>query len=218
MLQKKPQPLPRPERRPDGRIVYVVGFTGSGKTTWTRQQVRGARRLLIWDGKEEWGERDRCRVVTSAVELRAAVMNPKAGRISYRVPVSRETFDVFCRLAWVWIRYGVGTLVIEELADVTTAGKAPVAWGEIVRKSRGYGAEVYALTQRPQEVDKTVQGNASLYHCGMMADAVDAAYVARRLLNCDPALVAAMPPMHWIERDVRTRELRQGITAHKLRK
>jgi len=208
----------RIERRPDGRIAYVVGSTGSGKTTWTRQQVRGARRLLVWDGKEEWGARDRCRVIESPRELRAAVLDPNAGRLSYRVPVSRENFEIFCRLAWVWLRYAVGVLVVEELADVTTASKAPLAWGEIVRKSRGYGAEVYALTQRPQEVDKTVQGNAALYHCGMMADGMDAAYVARRLLACDPALVEALKPMQWIERDIRTRQIRTGVTAHRLRK
>lgn len=211
------EPATRSERRPDGRLAYVVGFTGSGKTTWVRQQVRGARRLLVWDGKEEWGERDRCKVIASPAELRAVVLKG-AGRYAYRVPVTRENFETFCRLAWVWARSAVGVLVIEELSDVTTPGKAPIAWGEIVRKSRGYGTEIYTLTQRPQEVDKTAQGNAALFHVGMMPDEMDRAYVARRLLGCDVRLMAALKPLHWIERDTRTQAITQGIVRHSSRK
>ena len=203
-------PAPRIERRPDGRVIYVVGFTGSGKTTWVRNEVRRARRLLVWDGKEEWGERDRCRVVTSPHELRALVLHRGPMRIAYRVPVTRANFDVFCRLAWVWCRFDVGTLVVEELADVTTPAKAPIAWGEIVRKSRGTGAMVYALTQRPQEVDKTAQGNAAVFHVGMMPDEQDQKYVAKRLLGVPVEQVARLAPMEYIERDVRAQTIRFG--------
>lgn len=214
-LPPESTPAQRTERRPDGRLCYVVGFTGSGKTTWVRGAVRGERRVLIWDGKEEWGERDRCKVVTSPQDLRALVLPGAAPvRVSYRVPVTRENFEVFCRLAWVWCRSAVGTLVIEELSDVTTPGKAPVAWGEIVRKSRAYGTCIYTLTQRPQEVDKTAQGNAALFHVGMMPDEQDRLYVARRLLGVDVRLMAALKPMHWIARDTRTQQISTGITRH----
>jgi hypothetical protein len=214
----KSQPLTK-QRRPDGRIVYVVGFTGSGKTTWVRQQVRHAPRLLVWDGKGEWGEAWGCRVVTHPHALLPHVLSyaPPA-RISYRVPVSREAFAVFCKLAWVYCRSHGGVLVVEELADVTTSSKAPIEWGEIVRKSRGAGSMVYALTQRPQEVDKTVQGNASVFHVGMMADAIDGNYVARRLLACDPADVAALRPLEFIERDVRSRLTTRGKVSLRQRK
>jgi len=150
--------------------------------------------------------------------MRALVLGSAPARVSYRVPVSRKNFETFCRLAWIWIRSGVGTVVIEELADVTTPAKAPVAWGEIVRKSRGYGATVYALTQRPQEVDKTVQGNAALVHCGMLPDEQDQRYAARRLLSVEPARVAALRPMQWIERDARAHTVRTGVTRHTSRK
>lgn len=221
LLRPKKPPTPEPpphrsERRPDGRLVYVVGFTGSGKTTWVRQEVRADRRLLVWDGKEEWGERDRCRVVTSPHELRELVLARKASRISYRVPITRANFEVFCKLAWVWCRFDIGALIVEELSDVTTPGKAPVAWGEIIRKSRAYGTEIYTLTQRPQEVDKTAQGNAAVFHVGMMPDEVDQNYVARRLLGVPVAMVAALKPLHYIERDTRTHVVRSGVV--KLRK
>lgn len=217
--KKNAPPKPHKARRPDGRIVYVLGFTGSGKTTWMRQKVRPEPRLLVWDGKAEWGPAWNCRVITNPHALLPYVLpNAPPARVSYRVPVSRDAFEVFCKLAWIYCRAHGAPIVVEELADVTTSSKAPVAWGEICRKSRGTGSWVYAATQRPQEVDKTVQGNASIIHVGMLADEMDENYVARRLLRCDVSEVAALKPLEFIERDVRTRTNTRGRVSIRLRK
>lgn len=201
------------ERRHDGTLHYVTGSMGSGKTSWVRAKVVSAARLLVWDGKGiDWGTRERCRVV-GPHELRSALF-ASAGRYSYRVPVSRENFAVFCKLAWIWGREKPGVIVVDEIADVTTPAKAPQEWGEIARKVRAFGTDVYVTTQRPQECDKTAQGNAMIFHCGMMADADDQAYVARRLLGGVPvADVAALGPLEYLERNVRTREVTRGRTA-----
>lgn len=216
--KKKPEPPPtqRTERRADGTLVYVTGSMGSGKTTWGKQRVRDARRLLVWDGKGiDWGERDRCRVIESPQALRAVLFDQKPARLSYRVPVSRANFEVFCRLAWVWGRLSPGVIFVDEIADVTTTGKAPQAWGEIARKVRAFGTDVYVTTQRPQEADKTAQGNATIFHCGRMSDADDQKYVARRLLGgVDVRLVSALRPLQWIERDVRTLAISTGTLRH----
>jgi hypothetical protein len=118
-------------------------------------------------------------------------------------------FDAFCRLAWVWIRAARGALVIEELASVTTPGKAPPAWGDIVRAGLRYGPSLYALTQRPSESDKTVMGNATVIHSHAMARANDRRYMAAEL-DTDPAELAKLRPLEWVERDRRTGELRRG--------
>jgi hypothetical protein len=201
------------ELRSDGTLHYVTGSMGSGKTSWVRQRVDRAPRLLVWDGKGiDWGARERCQVV-GPHELRAALFNAR-GRYSYRVPVSRDSFAVFCRLAWIWGRHRPGVIVVDEIADVTTPGKAPAEWGEIARKSRAFGTDVYVTTQRPQECDKTAQGNAMIFHCGLMADADDQVYVARRLLGGVPVdQVARLAPLEFLERDVRTRQ----VTGGKLR-
>lgn len=213
MKKKNPPSNPRRrERRPDGRIILVTGSTGAGKTAWTMQQVAHEPRLLVWDAKAEWGARERCRVLdgSNAFEkLIAATIPLQPGRIAYRVPVSRESFDLFCRAAWIWCRAGVGALIVEELADVTPPGKAPPAWGEIVRKSRSVGTTVYALTQRPAESDKTVVGNAAVMHCGLMAFADDRRYMAR-CLDVPEAKVAALGRLQYIERDLRARTLAHG--------
>lgn len=208
------------QRRPDGTLHYVTGSMGSGKTTLVRNGVRSARRLLAWDGKGiDWGEREGCTVLTSAHELRA-VLFASAGRYSYRVPVSRASFETFCQLAWIWARARCpSVLVVDEIADVTTVGKAPPMWGEIARKGRAFGLDTWVTTQRPQECDKTAQGNAMQFHCGLMADADDQGYVARRLLGGAPvAEVASLAPLEFLERDVRTRTLGRRKLTHARRR
>lgn len=152
-------------------------------------------------------------MVTSPSEL-AKYCKPGAppARIAYRVPVNRKNFEVFCALAWIYCQVHGGALVVDELADVTTPGKAGDAWGEICRKSRASGSWVYATTQRPQEADKTCQGNATLIHCGMMSDSNDVIYLARRLLGGSVTVqqVAALKPLEYIERDIRTHTITTG--------
>jgi hypothetical protein len=205
--------------RSDGTLYYVTGSMGSGKTSWIKQRVKSSRRVLVWDGKGiDWGERDGFRVVDSPHELRRVLFGANQQRISYRVPISKDNFAIFCRLAWVWGRYQPGTIIIDEIADVTTPQRAPVELGEIARKSRAFGTDVYATTQRPQECDKTIQGNAMVYHCGRMSDADDQRYIAKRLLGgVEVGLVSKLQPLEWIERDARTLQITQGKLQFKAR-
>jgi hypothetical protein len=199
----------------EGRAVLVAGFTGSGKSAWTIRQVRGAPRLLVWDSMGEWCRRGIVRPVPTLQALadlmRTELKKPAARwRYGYTGPVTRASFDAFCRFAWIWLRFRPGsTLVVEELADVTSPGKAPAAWGEIVRKGRHVGAQVYALTQRPAESDKTIVSNAAAIHSGFMGFPDDRAYMAR-CLDVRLREVEILRPLDWLERDMRTRELRRG--------
>ncbi len=55
------------------------------------------------------------------------------------------------------------TVIVEELADVTTPQKAPESWGVLLRRGRKYGISTYAVTQRIQEIDKTIIGNMAQF-------------------------------------------------------
>lgn len=185
-------------KRPDGRLVVVCGASRSGKTAWTAQQVSRAGRVLVWDVVGEWADRYRCERVTTLADLAARVKAGGSGRLAFYG--SPPQFEQFCRLAWVWLRMARGVLVVEELADVTNPGKAPLAWGEIVRKGLRYGVEVFALTQRPSESDKSSIGNASVIHSHRMARDADRRYIAAEL-GVPVAEVEALQPLYWIERD-----------------
>jgi len=151
--------------------------------------------------------------LASAAPTAGAVAGPPR-RLAFVVPCTPENFAAFCRLAWVFVRADLGTLVVEELADVTSPGKAPTYWGEIIRKGLRFGPDVYALTQRPSESDKTVMGNASVLHVHQMAREEDCRYMAREL-RVAPELIDGLIPFHWIERDRRTRELTHGAVTRK---
>lgn len=201
---------PQRQKRPDGTLYVVTGASRTGKTTWVAERVARARRLLVWDGAEEWQLRFHCRRVSSIQEL-AQWVKPGAPplRLAFCAPCTPENFGAFCRLAWIFIRVDLGTVVVEELADVTSPGKAPVYWGELVRKGLRYGPEIYALTQRPSESDKTAMGNASVLHVHQMAREEDCKYMAREL-RCDPLEVDKLKPFQYLERDRRTRVMSTG--------
>lgn len=189
-------------RRPDGRLYFVTGKSRSGKTAWTAQQVDGARRLLAWDPPGDWIHRHGCRQVTSLAELREWVKpGAPVARLAYHAPGMTEPgrFEVFCRLAWVWIRAGLGVLVVDELASVTHPGKAPAAWGDILRAGLRYGPQVYAITHRPAESDKTALANASVIHCHAMANPRDRQFMAAAL-DVPARQVEALKPLEWLER------------------
>lgn len=195
------KPSPAIVARPDGRLVAVAGASRSGKTVWTSQQVAGDRRLLVWDFKNEWHLKYRCRRLRSFAELQACVRSsaPPA-RLAFSKPgMNAAAFDLFCRLAFVWLRQAEGTLIVEETASVTSPGKAPDAWGDIIRMGLGYGCNIFAITQRPAESDKTALGNASIVHCHRMAYTDDRIYMSK-LLDVDVAQVKALKPLQWIER------------------
>src|SRR5690606_8210959 len=121
----------------------VAGSSRSGKTYWTAQQVAGEPRLWVWDAMGEFCARYRCEPVRKVAALYSAALSSSPARLGYVGPVTREAFDAWCRFAWVWMRVNAGAghrvaLVVEELADVTSPGKAPAAWGEIVRKGQRF--------------------------------------------------------------------------------
>lgn len=199
----------------DGRGVVVTGASGSGKTAWTMQQVRSAKRLLVWDSTGGWS-RDGEVTPTLSIQAIGAIVREDIGkgrpmRIGYIGPVTKEHFAAFCRLAWVWLRIAPrSVLVVEELADVTTPAKAPAEWGAITRKARQFGSDWFAITQRPAESDKTGIGNCAMVHAGRMNLEADEVYMAR-VLRVPAAQVAALQDLDYIERDMRgARALRTG--------
>jgi hypothetical protein len=206
-----------PRRRPDGIAVLVAGSRGSGKSGWTRQQCEAAPRLLVWDSVHEWS-RDRLvspvRTLAQLHELVVADLHTSGPfRYGYTGPVNSKTFHTFCKLAFVWMKASAdGTLVVEELADVTSPAKAPEGWGDIIRKGRHYGGRIYALTQRPAESDKTIAGNADVIHTGRLSFPRDRKTMAE-YLDVPVDEITALESLHWIERDMRDRRLTRGVLS-----
>jgi hypothetical protein len=172
----------------------------------------------VWDSAGEWWRACTLTPLGTLADLHSHIIaelrRPAVQRIAYTGPVTRAHFETFCRLAWVWLRAAPGSLVVEELADVTSPGKAPAAWGEIVRKHRHARGVVYALTQRPAESDKTILGNAAVIHTGRLNMARDRAYMAA-VLDVPQSDVDQLADLDYIERNMRTRALSRGRVTFK---
>jgi hypothetical protein len=212
-------------QRTDGTLYVVSGASRSGKTSWIAQRVAAAPRLLVWDTVGEWAEKFHCKPRWSFEYLaRDVIPGAPAQRIAFQPmmgpdsPTMAEQFGGFCRMAYVAMRaHRRLTLVVEELADVTSPGKAPPAWGVICRRGLRFGPEIYGVTQRPSESDKTIMGNASVFHCHSMARADDARYMAKEM-RIDQAAIDALEPLQFIERDRRTGTVRAGDLRRARRK
>lgn len=198
--------------RRDGTLAAVAGKSRTGKTVWVARRVRASRSLLVWDIKNgEWGTRYNCQRLSTLAEVRALAKAPRPGRFAFYAPVGmRAQFEAFCALAWVWLRGTGGTLIAEETASVTSPGKAPESWGDICRQAMGFGCDVYAITQRPAESDKTALGNAALIVSFMMGTPRDRITMAE-YLDVSAGEVAALRPLEYIERDERAHEVRRGV-------
>ncbi|WP_059411695.1 hypothetical protein [Cupriavidus basilensis] len=167
------------------RIVGVIGASGSGKSRWLKDGLRRMKpaRLLVWDPQDEYGEFGQ--VVTDMRELveTLAGLTPADGfRIVYQPGDDMSTykwkFDLFCEIAYQIERLCV---VVEEVADVTTAGWAPPYWSRLSRKGRHRAMTMFAVTQRPAVIDKTFLGNCTLIHCCRLNDKNDIAVMAATL-------------------------------------
>lgn len=165
----------------DGTLTVAVGASRSGKTAWVKQELaRQPGRVLVWDVEGQYAA-EGYTAARSPLALVQAAANSSLRKIAF-VPPSLEAFPFFCKVAWVFARTaGHKALVVEELADVTTPAKAPDAWGIIVRRALKYDCDIYAITQRPAESDKTIMGNAGVIHCCGVQRAKDRAYMAAEM-------------------------------------
>lgn len=183
------------------RHMVLIGASGSGKSSYLRKlpEIQKARRVLAWDPDAD----HRLVHVHSVAGLHAACRKAGFGpiRVGLTVPPSMDAFGKFCGVAFA-MAHGAAPLVVlvEELADVTTPAKAAPEWGELARRGRKYGAIIAATSQRPQEIDKTILGQADTIWCGRLKTEKDARYMAGIMGVDAKALMQLKPLEYFIKR------------------
>lgn len=167
----------------DGRLTVVSGASRCGKSTLTARLLRGANRVIAWDPEDQWSQQPGFRKITTRRELLEAIQTPGHMRIAYVAGGDlKAEFDFCCGCAMYAGRH-IAPLdyVAEELADVTTPSKAPGNWGILVRRGLKRGINIYAISQRWAEADKTAIGNASDYII-FASRGEDVNYISRKTL------------------------------------
>jgi len=180
-------------------IELFCGSSGSGKSYKVKSKIKKAKRLVIFDPDDEYSDVANIITVRTAQALLAKLkQNPKGGlRIRY-VANGEAAFNVWAKAAFAW---GNCVAVAEEIAGVTSPGKAPAGWHTLVSRGRKRGITIYAVTQRPSESDKTILGNLSKIWVGRMARAKDRKYMATEL-DVHERDLAELKALDYLERDM----------------
>lgn len=195
----------------DGRLYVIAGASRSGKTAWTKRQAAKRRRIFAYDPEAQWCELPGWRKVTTRAELAAAAQRPGAARVAY-VPGAdlKEEFDFFCECVFYSTRFVEPTdAIAEELADVTTPSKAPGNWGILLRRGLKRGGNIYAISQRWSEADKTAFGNASDYVVFRQSSGDDVRYLARKT-RIQEQEIDGLAPLQFVHMDALTGSITRG--------
>jgi len=155
-----------------GESWAILAASEMGKGVWLKQRLAETcpDRLAIWDTNDEY---DRAaREVRTFGELLQAIAAPTFA-VRY-VPKARKDRDLRDEFeAWCTIVYRAAgsTLVVEELADVTSPSFAPPAWRKLNTRGRHHqGLVLYWCSQSPAFVDKSSLGNATHMHVGYLGE------------------------------------------------
>lgn len=162
-------------------ITVVSGMSRSGKSAYVKNLIRARPVLRVWDPDGEYVDAGITRPIYSRQAWTAANNGPHGGRFSYVAPVTRDEFNYWALACLARGNFGPLTVVAEETADVTHAGKAPQHWGSLVRRGAKRRISIVALTQTPSESDKTVMKNARRLVCFMQDRDPDIDYMAREM-------------------------------------
>jgi hypothetical protein len=182
----------------DGKILMSIGKSRSGKTVWVKRQLMRYSRVLVWDVEGQYADNPGFIRITDRKQLVAVCKVARQGRFAF-VPKSVKEFGFWADCAFLFARVGRQTwrdrvhsaIVAEEIADVTSPAKAPDEWGILLRRGLKYGVDIYGITQRPQESDKTCMGNASEIHLCKLQRPGDIKYMAEEM-DIPPAEIRSL--------------------------
>jgi hypothetical protein len=88
--------------------------------------------------------------------------------VAYSGDPTPERFELFCGAVFAVLDGNKRTeIIIEELADcVETVGKAKPKAGQLIRRARKYHGVLFPITQRPQEIPKTIFTQCGRFYIG----------------------------------------------------
>ena len=169
------------------RHVAIYGTSGSGKTLFARallRHLRGHHATWYWDPDDSHAAPRSADTPSRFLRLLAA---GKGGAMTGRA--TPALFAFWC--AGVWEVIGADrpcVAVVEELGQVTTPGRAPPEWHQLVTRGRKYALQLVTIAQRPQEADKTILGNRGTLAVGYLDRRQDRELAARELDIDEPEL------------------------------
>lgn len=166
--QAKPKTAKRQDATLPNQNIIIIGASGSGKSSFLRKQVNfKQKRIIAWDPEEDY----KLPRVRSMADFKKLCIKAGFGaiRVAVTVEPTEENFELFAQLAFAIAHAKAPMMILcDEIADVTRVSKASFHWGQLCRKVRKYGGTLCAITQRPQECDKTIFNQVRFKWCGAL--------------------------------------------------
>lgn len=152
----------------EGRRTFVVGRSGSGKTTWTKAAIGREARVVVFDVKgEDYNGRGWRHVQPSRNEadLIAAVRKP-AFRLAYQVTSAREMeqLDRVSKVVKAAALDGGPVLFVVEEMDVAFGKNWKhhfAGFADLCQRGRAWGVSIIGTAQRPADVHNRFAGNCN---------------------------------------------------------
>lgn len=133
-------------------------------------------------------------------------------RISYKGELDSKHFGQWAAVTLAWAHHAPFTAVAEELADVVHAGKGPKGWRQLVSGGLAYGLTIYGITQRIQETDKSIFGNATTLRIFRTGNENDSRYISKAS-GIPVADIESLNKLEYLEKDRDSGEISRGIVT-----
>lgn len=195
----------------DGRLYVIGGASRSGKTAWVRKATAKARRVIAYDPEAQWCALPGWKRAASRAELLRYAKQAGPLKVGFTPgPKLADDFDFWAGCISYAGRYVAPLAAIaEELADVTTTAKAPGNWGLLLRRGLKRGIDIYAISQRWSEADKTAIGNASEFVIFRQSSGDDVRYLSRKT-RVPEHEIDGLKPLEFVRYDAHTQKFERG--------
>lgn len=200
----------------EAKFNAIIGATGCGKTHELKKQLAkpARRRTLVWSPKEvidNYAALYKGSVIVRTAAEVGKVLQAAGARGEFHlvfVPTlnrkrDEALFSVVCKMAMAAKNL---TLIVDELHSVTTATHAPDGWVLVNFMGRGFGVEVFGLSQRPASVDKAFMASLSSIYCGRLPHPPDQKTMSE-ILGVDVSEVANLSGYESIQRNMLTKKI-----------
>lgn len=198
----------------DGRLVVIAGASRCGKTAYLFEQIKPAKRIAAWDPEEQFSKLPGWVTVNNKEQLTKALITNGNKNLKVAFVAGgdiADAFQFFCRVVMFAARnIAPLDIVAEELADVTKVGKAPGYWGLLLRRGLKRGVNIYAISQRWAEADKTAIGNASEFVL-FRSQPDDVRYLSKKTRVPESELDGLLP-YQYVKYDSTSFAISRGIT------
>lgn len=191
----------------DGQVARlgIFGMIGSGKTTLAKKVALHQRRVLVWDAGGDYLEiPNQLTEIDDLADFLEETQQENFAAVAY-CPQSadKEEFEEVCGLAF---DYGRMLFVVEEVADNCGPSWLPPRFSKIVRLGRHRGLGLLWVTQRLNEINRTLTSQTHVFAGFRMTEPIDLSALAGRCGSEYADRVAKQPPFHWLGFDAVKRE------------